>query len=120
LVSASREDGIDCIIDRYVVVPPEGWPRWMHKQIRDSDFVVMVCTETYYQRVMGDEKPGKGLGARWEGHLIYQGIYSAFIPVLFESGNYAHIGEKRPLDCLISIPKQSFSVERDLRRLWAP
>jgi WD40 repeat protein len=69
----------------------------MDKQIRDSDFVVMVCTETYYQRVMGEEQPGKGLGVRWEGHLIYQAIYSAesmntkFIPVLFESGNYADI-----------------------------
>ena len=33
----------------------------MDKQIRDSDFVIMVCTETYYQRVMGDEEPGIGL-----------------------------------------------------------
>jgi hypothetical protein len=69
----------------------------MDKQIRDSDFVVMVCTEIYYRRVMGEEQPGKGLGVRWEGHLIYQAIYNAesvntkFIPVLFESGKYAHI-----------------------------
>ena len=97
LASRLRADGIDCIIDQYVVAPAEGWPRWMDKQIRDSDFVVMVCTETYYQRVMGEEQSGKGLGVRWEGHLIYQAIYSAesmntkFLPVLFESGNYAHI-----------------------------
>ena len=62
LANRFRADGIDCIIDQYVVVPPEGWPRWMDKQIRDSDFVVMVCTETYYQRVMGEEQPGKGSG----------------------------------------------------------
>jgi tetratricopeptide (TPR) repeat protein len=92
-----RADGIDCTIDQYVVAPAEGWPRWMDKQIRDSDFVVMVCTEIYYQRVMGEEKPEKGLGVRWEGQLIYQAIYRAesrnttFIPVLFESGKYAHI-----------------------------
>jgi hypothetical protein len=98
LANRLREDGIDCTIDQYVVVPAEGWPRWMDKQIRDSDFVLMVCTETYYQRVMGgEEESGKGLGVRWEGHLIYQAIYSAesmntkFIPVLFESGKYAHI-----------------------------
>src|SRR6516225_4657152 len=75
LASRLRADGIDCIIDQYVVSPAEGWPRWMDKQIRDSDFVVMVCTETYYQRVMGEEQPGKGLGVRWEGHLIYRAIY---------------------------------------------
>jgi hypothetical protein len=36
-----RKDGIDCTIDQYVVVPPEGWPRWMEKQIRNSDFVLI-------------------------------------------------------------------------------
>jgi hypothetical protein len=97
LADRLRADGIDCTIDQYVVTPAQGWPRWMDKQIRDSDFVVMVCTETYYQRVMGEEEPGKGLGVRWEGHLIYQAIYRAesmnttFIPVLFESGDNAHI-----------------------------
>ena len=97
LANRLRADGIDCTIDQYIVAPTEGWPRWMDKQIRDSNFVVMVCTETYYKRVMGEEEPGKGLGVHWEGHLIYQAIYSAeamntkFIPVLFESGNHAHI-----------------------------
>jgi WD40 repeat protein len=97
LANRLRGDGIDCTIDQYVVVPAEGWPRWMDKQIRDSDFVLLVCTETYYQRVMGDEQPGKGLGVRWEGHSIYQAIYDAetmntkFIPVFVEPGPVSHI-----------------------------
>ena len=92
-----RADGVDCTIDQYILVPPEGWPRWMDKQIRDSNFVVMVRTEIYCQRVMGHEEPGKGLGVHWEGYLIYQAIYNAeamntkFIPVLFKSGDRAHI-----------------------------
>ena len=51
----------------------------------------MVCTETYYKRVMGDEEAGKGLGVRWEGGLIYQHIYNAgamntkFVPVLLRA-----------------------------------
>jgi len=45
----------------------------MDKEIRDSDFVLMVCTETYYQRVMGEEAR-KGARVRWEGHLIYPAI----------------------------------------------
>jgi NB-ARC domain/TIR domain len=87
-----RKDGIDCTIDQYIVVPPEGWPRCMEKQIRDSDFVLMVCTETYYRRVLGEEDPGRGRGVRWEGHSVYEAIYQAdtrntkFIPVLFEGG----------------------------------
>ena len=38
LANRLREDGIDCTIDQYVVSPAEGWPLWMDKQIRDSDF----------------------------------------------------------------------------------
>ncbi len=92
-----RAEGIDCILDQYVVSPPEGWPLWMDKQIRDADFVLMICTETYYRRVMGEETPGIGLGVRWEGQLIYQHLSNAgmlnttFIPVLLESGKFEHI-----------------------------
>ena len=55
-----RADGIDCVLDQYEDSPPEGWPRWMDRKIRDAKFVLMVCTETYYKRVMGDEDTGKG------------------------------------------------------------
>jgi hypothetical protein len=92
-----RGDGIDCMIDQYVLVPEGGWPLWMERQIEDSDFVLMVCTETYFRRVMDKEEPGKGLGVRWEGRLIYHSIYKAemrntkFIPVLFEEDDSSHI-----------------------------
>lgn len=91
------EDGIDCILDQYEDSPAEGWPRWMDKHIRDADFVVMICTETYYKRVMGEEEKGKGLGVKWEGNLVYQHIYNAdttntrFLPVLFEDGKVENI-----------------------------
>ena len=90
-------EGIDVILDQYEPAPPEGWPRWMDKHIRDANFVIMVCTETYYRRVMGEEKTGEGLGIKWEGNLIYQHIYNAdttnlrFIPVLFEYSKVEHI-----------------------------
>jgi len=90
-------DGVDCVLDQYEISPPEGWARWMDRHIRGCDFVLMVCTETYYRRVMDEEEPGKGRGVRWEGNLIYQHIYNAdsentrFIPVLLESGKVEHI-----------------------------
>jgi hypothetical protein len=88
-----RRDGIDTILDQYEHPPPGDWPLWMDKRIRDADFVLMICTKTYYRRVMDEEEPGKGLGVRWEGKLIYQHIYQAqttntrFIPVMFEDCN---------------------------------
>jgi NB-ARC domain/TIR domain/APAF-1 helical domain len=97
LANRFRAYGIDCIIDQYILVPEEGWPLWMERQIEDSDFVLMVCTETYSRRVRGKEESGKGLGVRWEGRLIYHSIYQAemrntkFIPVVFEASDSAYI-----------------------------
>jgi hypothetical protein len=88
-----RADGVDCVLDQYESSPPEGWPRWMDKKIRDGRFVLSVCTEMYYRRVMGDQEAGKGLGVQWEGGLIYQHLYNAgaantkFIPVLLRAGD---------------------------------
>ena len=31
-----REEGVDCALDQYETSPPEGWPRWMEKKIRES------------------------------------------------------------------------------------
>ncbi len=90
-------EGFHCIFDQYVASPPEGWPRWMDKQMRDADFVLSICTETYYRRVMGDEAAGLGLGVRWEGNLIYQYLYEAgtlntrFVPILLAGSVFAHI-----------------------------
>lgn len=92
-----RHEGIDCILDQYEESPPEGWPRWMEKNINSADYVLMICTETYYKRVMGLEDKGIGLGVIWEGNLIYQHLYYAgtqnykFIPVLFKEGNKNNI-----------------------------
>jgi TIR domain len=88
LTDRLRADGIDCMIDQYVLVPEKGWTLWMEKQIENSNFVLMVCTETYYQRVVDEGDSGKGLGVRWEGGLIYRALYregrtnTKFIPVL--------------------------------------
>ena len=92
-----RADGIDCILDQYQDSPPEGFPRWMDRHIRDADFVLMICTPTYYRRVMGEEEPGKGHGVVFESTLIYQYIYNEgtsntrFIPVLLERGDASAI-----------------------------
>jgi hypothetical protein len=91
------DDGVDAMIDLYEPSPPQGWPAWCDAQIRQSDFVLMVCTETYLRRVDGDEEPGVGHGVLWEGRLIKQHLYNAgsasrkFIPVLFANGSNAHV-----------------------------
>lgn len=36
-----RSDGIDCVLDQYEACPPEGWPRWMDREINKAQFVLM-------------------------------------------------------------------------------
>jgi hypothetical protein len=95
-----RKDGVETIVDQYVNgSPPEGWPRWMLDQIERSEFVLVVCTETYYRRFRGHEQPGKGKGANWEGALVTQEIYDSgfrsekYIPVFLSEVNESWIPE---------------------------
>lgn len=87
LCDTLRAAGIDAWLDRYdEIPPPPSWPAWMHDQMARADFVVLVCTEAYQRRLLGQEQPGLGRGAAWEGGIITQEAYessvSRFIPVL--------------------------------------
>ncbi|MCK4342498.1 MAG: toll/interleukin-1 receptor domain-containing protein [Phycisphaerae bacterium] len=90
LADRLRIDGVDCELDQYYRSPPEGWPRWMDRSIEQADYILVVCTETYNKRCTGREKPGRGLGVRWESVIIYQHLYDAeslntkFIPILYD------------------------------------
>lgn len=93
-----RADGIDARIDQYVEgTPALGWPIWMHDEIEQAHFVLVVCTETYNRRQLRREAPGVGLGATWEGGIVTQLLYEEqgrgqrFIPVIFERGDAKHI-----------------------------
>jgi hypothetical protein len=92
LADQLRGQGIDVRLDQYVVHPPEGWLRWMQRQLEDASFVLFVCTPTYRRRFDGQEAPGVGQAATWEGSLAQQILYDAgtlnhrFIPILFEEG----------------------------------
>lgn len=74
LANRLRADGIDAMIDQYEEAPAEGWPRWMEKQIAKSDFVVILCDETYYNKLYSDKK---GKGVVWEASIIYQMLYDS-------------------------------------------
>lgn len=100
-----RQQGIDCEIDQYVENrPPASWPAWMAEQIREARYVLVVCSHTYKRRFEGTEKPGVGLGSRWEGGAITAAIYEEegrdhkFIPVGFKDYAIARDGVPYPLN----------------------
>jgi hypothetical protein len=93
-----RNMSITAFCDRFFESkPPQSWPRWTLRSVRNSQFVLMVCTEPYRRRVEGDESPGAGLGANWEGTLITQELYEhtyepvKFVPVIFDDAEKASI-----------------------------
>lgn len=70
-----RSHGVDAWLDRYDPHPPEGWPRWMQRQVEQADFIVLVCTATFRRRFEGREAPGTGRGIAWEGMLCQLLLY---------------------------------------------
>ncbi len=53
-----RREGIDCRIDQDEQSPPEGWPQWCGRQVEQSGFVLVACTQTYLRRFKGEEEAG--------------------------------------------------------------
>jgi len=41
-----RAEGVFAQDDRFVSSPSQGWPRWLEEQLRESDFVIGVCSPT--------------------------------------------------------------------------
>ena len=70
-----RSLGIDSEIDQYEEAPPQGWAKWMLKQIAESDYVLVVASPTYYARSKDYSDNTKGLGAKWETTQIIQNVY---------------------------------------------
>jgi DNA segregation ATPase FtsK/SpoIIIE, S-DNA-T family len=87
-----RELGVNAWLDQFdEVPPPKSWPAWMYDQIDRANFVLAICTPSYRRRVEGQETPGLGRGATWEGAILTQVLYEQMerpsawaIPVLIE------------------------------------
>ena len=97
LADRLRGAGIDAALDQYESFPPGGWIHWMRRQLRDAQFILVVCTQTYRRRWDGEEKAGLGLGATYESQSIQQLLYDAggvnerFLPVLLAESDRQHV-----------------------------
>ena len=86
-----RNKGIDADIDQYEEAPPEGWPKWMMRQIQTADFVLVICSELLYLRANDFSGKEEGLGVKWETSLILQQLYKIntrnekYIPVILSN-----------------------------------
>jgi len=97
LANRLRRDGIDATLDQYEMSPADGWPIWMERQLREAEFVLVVCSPNYMQRAVHRDKSSISLGVVWESVLTEQLIYDAnirnakFIPILPEGVDSKYI-----------------------------
>lgn len=92
-----RSQGIDSEIDQYEESPPEGWSKWMMRQVQEADFVLVVCSRLFYERANDFSGSTQGGGVKWETNLILQQLYNLntnntkFIPIVFERASLDYI-----------------------------
>ncbi len=89
-----RSHGVDAQIDQFEDSPDEGWPRWVYRQIRESDYVLVIATPGYLRRCEGEEprtNTTTDTAAKFGSHLSLQELHESggrnrkFIPVLFDA-----------------------------------
>jgi hypothetical protein len=89
LANRLRGDGIDCPKIRSELSPEADANEWSRKQIVESRFVLVVCSEIYERRFREKEEPGIGQGSWFEGMLIRQELNMGpsnrkYVPIIFD------------------------------------
>lgn len=82
LATKLRADGVETILDQWHTAPGDQFPAFMEKEIRENDYVLIICTPNY--RIKSDERQG---GVGYEGDImtsevLNQSNHRKFIPIL--------------------------------------
>ncbi len=103
LAGLLRRNGIDASLDQWDLRPGQDTPLFMESQIRDSDFVILVCTPRYAEK---SNIPRGGVG--YEKNIISgemlqsQDLRPKFIPLLrkgdFQTALPTYLGSKYGID----------------------
>jgi hypothetical protein len=77
-----RADGIEALLDQWELAPGDQLPAFMERAVRESDFVLIICSPKYKER--SDRREG---GAGYEGDIMTAEVFTGasrrkFIPVL--------------------------------------
>lgn len=82
-----RKDRIETILDQWHVVPGDQLPEFMEREIRENDYVLIICTPKY--KTKSDARTG---GVGYEGDIMTAEVFAKrnhkkFIPILAQ-GNW--------------------------------
>lgn len=82
LAARLRGDGIETVLDQWELAPGDQLPRFMERSVRESDFVLIVCTPKYREK-----SDGRLGGVGYEGDVMAAEVATGtdrrkFIPLL--------------------------------------
>lgn len=82
LAGRLRGDGIETVLDDWELLPGDQLPAFMERAVRESDFVLIVCTPRYKVR-----SEGRAGGVGYEGDIMTAEVmtqqnHRKFIPIL--------------------------------------
>ena len=82
LATNLRDNGIETMLDQWHAVPGDQLPEFMERQIRENDYVLIICTPNY--RLKSDGRKG---GVGYEGDIMTAEVHNQrnhrkFIPIL--------------------------------------
>jgi len=87
-------------LDAHPAGPPEKWPKWSSDQAINTEFVIIIGSESWFLCFDGKQPPGTGLGAACEADDVRTRIYKSanvnenIRVVLLDDGDAAHISSK--------------------------
>ncbi|MBK9924035.1 MAG: TIR domain-containing protein [Anaerolineales bacterium] len=79
-----RADGVDAILDQWSAVPGDPLSDFMEKSLRESEYVLVVCTPKYKNKSDGREGGVGYEGNIITGELLAKNNHRKFIPVLYK------------------------------------
>lgn len=129
LASNLRHNEVDASMDEWDLVPGQDTTYFMESQIRNSDFVILICTPRYAEK---SNLPRGGVG--YEKNIISAEMLQAkdlrpkFIPVLrkgtFENALPKYLGSKYAIDFRESVNQEEALAKllrkSHIRKLFNP
>jgi tetratricopeptide (TPR) repeat protein len=100
-----RDCGISVILDQFFLEenpggPNEGWDKWSSDRALNTEYVLIIGTDSWFQCFEKTQPPGTGLGAACEADDIRSrifktaGVNKTIRVVLFDEANAPHIPPK--------------------------
>ena len=82
LAAGLRRNGVDAILDQWNLGPDDNVPRFMERGIRNSDRVLVICTDSYVRKANADE-----VGIGYESMIVTEKLVenlgtNKFIPII--------------------------------------